>query len=400
VRDADGDVIMDDWKPETKLVHAGVRRSQYGELSEAIFLTQGFVYDNAEQAEARFIKAGPDEFIYARYGNPTVRMFEDRMAAVEGTEDAFATASGMAAVNGALTSLVKAGDHVVAARALFGSCLYILDLLGRFGVEVTLVDGTDLAAWRGAVRQGTKAVFLESVSNPTLEVIDLKSVAEIAHKVGATVIVDNVFATPVFSRAIELGADVVVYSATKHIDGGGRVLGGIICGTKDYIRKIVEPYVKHTGGAMSPFNAWVMLKGMETMGLRVRQQAATAQMVAEALSGHAGVERMIFPGLPGHAQHKIAMEQMGAGGTVIAIDIAGGQAGAFRFLNALKLVKISNNLGDAKSIVTHPATTTHQRLPAEQKAALGITPGLVRLSIGIEDAGDILADLKQALARV
>jgi len=391
---------MDDWKPETKLVHAGVRRSQYGELSEAIFLTQGFVYDNAEQAEARFIKAGPDEFIYARYGNPTVRMFEDRMAAVEGTEDAFATASGMAAVNGALTSLVKAGDHVVAARALFGSCLYILDLLGRFGVEVTLVDGTDLAAWRGAVRQGTKAVFLESVSNPTLEVIDLKSVAEIAHKVGATVIVDNVFATPVFSRAIELGADVVVYSATKHIDGGGRVLGGIICGTKDYIRKIVEPYVKHTGGAMSPFNAWVMLKGMETMGLRVRQQAATAQMVAEALSGHAGVERMIFPGLPGHAQHKIAMEQMGAGGTVIAIDIAGGQAGAFRFLNALKLVKISNNLGDAKSIVTHPATTTHQRLPAEQKAALGITPGLVRLSIGIEDAGDILADLKQALARV
>ncbi len=391
---------MDDWAPETKLVHAGVRRSQYGELSEAIFLTQGFVYDNAEQAEARFIKAGPDEFIYARYGNPTVRMFEDRMAAIEGTEDAFATASGMAAVNGALTSLVKAGDHVVAARALFGSCLYILDLLGRFGVEVTLVDGTDLAAWRGAVREGTKAVFLESVSNPTLEVIDLKSVAEIAHKVGATVIVDNVFATPVFSRAVELGADVVVYSATKHIDGGGRVLGGIICGTKDYIRKVVEPYVKHTGGAMSPFNAWVMLKGMETMGLRVRQQAATAQMVAEALSGHAGVERTIFPGLPGHAQHKIAMEQMGAGGTVIAVDIAGGQAGAFRFLNALKLVKISNNLGDAKSIVTHPATTTHQRLPAEQKAALGITPGLVRLSIGIEDAGDILADLKQALAKV
>jgi O-succinylhomoserine sulfhydrylase len=391
---------MDDWAPETKLVHAGVRRSQYGELSEAIFLTQGFVYDNAEQAEARFIKAGPDEFIYARYGNPTVRMFEDRMAAIEGTEDAFATASGMAAVNGALTSLVKAGDHVVAARALFGSCLYILDLLGRFGVEVTLVDGTDLAAWRGAVREGTKAVFLESVSNPTLEVIDLKSVAEIAHKVGATVIVDNVFATPVFSRAVELGADVVVYSATKHIDGGGRVLGGIICGTKDYIRKVVEPYVKHTGGAMSPFNAWVMLKGMETMGLRVRQQAATAQMVAEALSGHAGVERTIFPGLPGHPQHKIAMEQMGAGGTVIAVDIAGGQAGAFRFLNALKLVKISNNLGDAKSIVTHPATTTHQRLPAEQKAALGITPGLVRLSIGIEDAGDILADLKQALAKV
>lgn len=391
---------MDDWKTATRLVHAGTRRSQYGEMSEAIFLTQGFVYDSAEQAEARFIEAGPDEFIYARYGNPTVRMFEDRMAAIEGTEDAFATASGMAAVNGALTSLVKAGDHVVASRALFGSCLYVLDLLARFGVEVSFVDGTDLDQWRAAVREGTKAVFLEAVSNPTLEVIDLAAVAGIAHARGATVIVDNVFVTPTFSRAVALGADVVVYSATKHIDGSGRCLGGVVCGTRAYVRKVLEPYVKHTGGALSPFNAWVMLKGMETMDLRVRQQAATAQVLAETLAGHPKLARVIYPGLKDHAQHRIAMEQMGAGGTVVALDLAGGQEAAFRFLNALEIVSISNNLGDAKSIITHPATTTHQRLPAEQKAALGITPGLVRLSLGIEDTGDLVADVTRALDAV
>lgn len=391
---------MDDWKTATRLVHAGTRRSQYGEMSEAIFLTQGFVYDSAEQAEARFIEAGPDEFIYARYGNPTVRMFEDRMAAIEGTEDAFATASGMAAVNGALTSLVKAGDHVVASRALFGSCLYVLDLLARFGVEVSFVDGTDLDQWRAAVREGTRAVFLEAVSNPTLEVIDLAAVAGIAHAKGATVIVDNVFVTPTFSRAVALGADVVVYSATKHIDGSGRCLGGVVCGTRAYVRKVLEPYVKHTGGALSPFNAWVMLKGMETMDLRVRQQAATAQVLAETLAGHPKLARVIYPGLKDHAQHRIAMEQMGAGGTVVALDLAGGQEAAFRFLNALEIVSISNNLGDAKSIITHPATTTHQRLPAEQKAALGITPGLVRLSLGIEDTGDLVADVTRALDAV
>lgn len=391
---------MTDWKTRTKLVHAGARRSQYGEMSEAIFLTQGFVYDTAEQAEARFIETGPDEFIYARYGNPTVRMFEERIAAIEGTEDAFATASGMAAVNGALTALLKAGDHVVAARALFGSCLYVLEILGRFGVEVTLVDGTDLGQWRAAMRDGTRAVFLESVSNPTLEVIDVKSVCEIAHARGAIVIVDNVFATPTFSKAVELGADVVVYSATKHIDGSGRCLGGVVCGTKHYIRKVLEPYLKHTGAAMSPFNAWVMLKGMETLDLRVRQQAASAQALAEALEGHPKLLKVIFPGLPGHAQHKIAMEQMGAGGTVVTLDLKGGQEAAFRFLNALEIVKISNNLGDAKSIITHPATTTHQRLPPEQKALLGITPGLVRLSLGIEDTGDVIADVTQALNAV
>lgn len=388
---------MADWKTRTKLIHTGARRSQYGEMSEAIFLTQGFVYDSAEQAEARFIQAGEDEFIYARYGNPTVRMFEDRIAAIEGTEDAFATASGMAAVNGALTSMLKAGDHVVAARALFGSCLYVLDILGRFGVDVTLVDGTDLAQWRAAVRAGTKAVFFETVSNPTLEVIDIAAVADIAHAVGATVVVDNVFATPTFSNAVAQGADVVIYSATKHIDGGGRCLGGVICGTKDYVRKVAEPYLKHTGAAMSPFNAWVMLKGMETLDLRVRAAAATADALAAALGGHPKLSRVIFPGLPGHPQHDLAMRQMGAGGTIIAFEVEGGRDAAFAFLNALEIVKISNNLGDAKTIATHPATTTHQRLPEDQKRLLGITPGLIRLSVGLEDAEDLLADLNRAL---
>ncbi|MGB3177382.1 MAG: O-succinylhomoserine sulfhydrylase [Albidovulum sp.] len=391
---------MADWNTRTKLVHSGTRRSQYGEMSEAIYLTQGFVYDSAEQAEARFIESGPDEFIYARYGNPTVRMFEERIAAIEGTEDAFATASGMAAVNGALTSMLKAGDHVVAARALFGSCLYVLELLGRFGVEVTLVEGTDLDQWRAALRDETKAVFLETVSNPTLEVIDLKSVCEIAHAKGAMVIVDNVFATPTFSKAVALGADVVVYSATKHIDGGGRCLGGVVCGTTAFVRKVLEPYLKHTGAALSPFNAWVMLKGMETLDLRVRAQTQNAQMIAEALEGHKKLARVLYPGLKNHPQYAIAMAQMGAGGTVVSLDVKGGQEGAFRFLNALEIVKISNNLGDAKSIVTHPATTTHQRLPDEQKEALGITRGLVRLSLGIEDGADLLADIHAALDAV
>ena len=388
----------DSQRPRTRLVHAGTRRSQYGEVAEAIFLTQGFVYDSAEQAEARFVEAGEDEFIYARYGNPTVRMFEDRIAALEGAEDAFATASGMAAVSGALMAMLRAGDHVVSARALFGSCLYVLEeVLTRFGVEVTFVDGTDLDAWRAAVRPGTKAVFLESIANPTLEVIDIAAVAEIAHAAGALVIVDNVFATPVYSRAVAQGADVVVYSATKHIDGGGRCLGGVICGSRDHVRKVVEPYLKHTGAAMSPFNAWVMLKGMETLDLRVRAQAATAQRLAEALDGHPKLARVLFPGLPGHPQHDLAMRQMGAGGTVISIEVAGGQRAAFALLNALRIVKISNNLGDSKTIATHPATTTHQRLPEDQKRALGITPGLIRLSVGLEDADDLLADLSQAL---
>ena len=385
-------------KSRTRAVHAGTRRSQYGEVSEAIFLTQGFVYDTAEAAEARFVEIGPDEYIYARYGNPTVAMFEDRIAALEGAEAAFATASGMAAVNGALVSMLRAGDHVVSARALFGSCLYILEeILGRYGVEVTFVDGTDLTQWRDAIRPDTRAVFFESISNPTLEVIDIAAVSRLAHAVGALVIVDNVFATPVFQDTLGLGADVVIYSATKHIDGQGRCLGGVILGSKTFIRKTVEPYMKHTGGAMSPFNAWVMLKSLETVELRCRAQAASAQAIAEALEARAGLSRVIYPGLPSHPQHALARAQMEQGGTVIAIEIEGGQAAAFRFLNALEIIIISNNLGDAKSIITHPATTTHQRLSDAQKQMLGITPGLVRLSVGLEDPDDLIADLSAAL---
>ncbi|MCR9086833.1 MAG: O-succinylhomoserine sulfhydrylase [Rhodobacteraceae bacterium] len=382
----------------TNLVHAGTRRSQYGEVSEAIFLTQGFVYDSAEQAEARFIKAGDDEFIYARYGNPTVAMFEERIATLEGAEDAFATASGMAAVSGALMSMLAAGDHVVSSRALFGSCLYVLEeVLTRFGVEVTFVDGTDLDQWRAAIRPDTKAVFLEAISNPTLEVIDISAVSDLAHAVGATVLVDNVFATPILQRSLDLGADVVIYSATKHIDGQGRVLGGVILGTRDFIRGTVEPYMKHTGGSMSPFTAWLLLKGLETLDLRVRAQTATADHLARGLEAHPKLARVLYPGLTAHPQAATAAAQMEGGGTVLSIDVAGGQEAAFRVLNALQIFTISNNLGDAKSIVTHPATTTHQRLPDDQKDALGITPGLIRLSCGLEDMNDLLADLQAAL---
>ncbi len=390
--------MTDKWKTRTKLVHEGSRRSQYGEMAEAIFLTQGFVYPDAESAEARFVKAGEDEFIYARYGNPTTRMFEERIASLEGTEDAFATASGMAAVSGALTSMLRAGDHVVSARALFGSCLYVLEeVLTRFGVKVTFVDGADLDQWKKAVVSGTKAVFFESMSNPTLELVDIERVSRIAHDAGALVIVDNVFATPVFSRAVDQGADVIVYSTTKHIDGQGRALGGVICGTRDFIRKTVEPYMKHTGGSMSPFTAWIMLNGMVTLDLRCRAMAETAAQVAQALEGHPKLSNVIFPGLKSHPQHALAMDQMGSGGTIVTFDIKGGKEAAFRSLNALRIVKISNNLGDAKSIATHPATTTHQRLPDDQKALLGITPGLVRLSVGLEDAGDLIGDLMAAL---
>ncbi|WP_071798294.1 O-succinylhomoserine sulfhydrylase [Natronohydrobacter thiooxidans] len=390
--------MTQDWGKRTKLVHQGARRSQYGEVAEAIYLTQGFVYPSAEAAEARFVETGADEFIYARYGNPTVAVFEERIAALEGTEDAFATASGMAAVSGALSAMLRAGDHVVSARALFGSCLYILEeILARYGVEITLVDGTDLDQWRAAVRPGTKAVFLETVSNPTLEVIDLKSVAEIAHGVGAQVVVDNVFATPVFSRATELGADVIIYSATKHIDGQGRALGGVICGTREFIRNTVEPYMKHTGGALSPFNAWIMLNGLTTIDLRVRAQAASAQAIAEALQGDPRLARVIYPGLPDHPQHAIAKTQMGGFGTVLSLDLKSGKEAAFRLLNALNVAVISNNLGDARTIVTHPATTTHQRLPEDQKIALGITPGLIRMSVGLEDVADLIADIRAGL---
>lgn len=383
--------------PRTQAVHHGTRRSQYGEMAEAIFMTQGFVYDSAAQAEERFKGAGPDEFIYARYGNPTSRMFEDRIAALEGTEDAFATASGMAAVNGAMFAMCKPGDHVVAARALFGSCLYVLDLLERFGVKVSYVDGTDLDQWATAITPDTNVVFFESVSNPTLEVIDLRAVADLAHAVGAMVVVDNVFATPVFSKAVEQGADVVIYSATKHIDGGGRALAGVICGTRHFVREVAEPYLKHTGGAISPFHAWIMLNGLTTMDLRVRAQSEAAANIATTLQGHAALSRVIYPGLADHPQHDLAMRQMGSGGTMIALELAGGKEAAFAALDRLRIIAISNNLGDARSIVTHPATTTHSRLSDADKAHLGITPGLLRLSVGLEDPRDLIADLLAAL---
>ena len=392
---------MTDYKPRTQMVHAGTRRSQYGELSEAIFLTQGFAYDSAEQAERRFIQSGEDEYVYARYGNPTVRMFEERIAMIEGAEDAFATASGMAAVSGTLFSMLKSGDHLVSSKALFGSCLFLVEnVLPKWGIEVTLVDGTDLDAWRAAVRPDTVAVFLESISNPTLEVIDIAGVSEIAHAQGALVVVDNVFATPVFQRTLELGADVVIYSATKHIDGQGRCLGGIVLSTTQFIRGTFEPFNKHTGGALSPFNAWIMLKGLETLELRCNAQADTAMALVDALAGHAKLDSVVYPFADNHPQQTLAKSQMTKGGTVVTLNIKDGKEGAFRFLNALDIITISNNLGDAKSLVTHPSTTTHQRLSAELRANLGIGDGLVRLSIGLEDTGDLIRDVITALEAV
>ena len=385
------------WSRRTKAVHSGTRRSQYGEVSEAIFLTQGF-YPTAEDAEQRFIQIEGDEFIYARYGNPTLAMFEDRMAELEGAEAGFATASGMAAVNGALMAMVKAGDHIVSSRALFGSCLYILeDILGRFGVEVTLVDGRDLDAWKEAIRPDTRMVFLESISNPVLEVIDLKAVADMAHAVGALVVVDNVFATPTYSYAIESGADLVVYSTTKHVDGQGRCLGGVILGKREMVRGPIEAYLKHTGGAMSPFNAWVMLKSLDTLDLRVDVQCDTAEKLVNGLADHPKLNKVIYPGHPSHPQYALHQRQCERGGTVLAIDVKGGKDEAFRFLNTLKIFTISNNFADSKSIVTHPATTTHQRLKPEQRAELGISDGVVRVSCGLEGSDDLLADLLAAL---
>ena len=389
---------MTDHRPRTRLVHAGSARSAHGETSEALYLTQGFVYPSAAEAEARF-SGEAEGFIYARYGNPTVRMFEARMAALEEAEDAFATASGMAAVHAALMCQLRAGDHVVAARALFGSCLYIVETLcPRFGIEVTLVDGTDTAQWAAAMRPETKLCFLETPSNPTLEIIDLAAVAQIAHDAGARLVVDNVFATPMYQRPLAHGADIVVYSATKHVDGQGRCLGGIVLGRERFIRDELEPYAKHTGPALSPFNAWVMLKGLETLAVRCDAQTDTAAALAAWMEGE-GV-RVLYPGLASHPQHDLAVRQMNRPGQVMAMEIPGGRAGAFRFLDALGLVRISNNLGDAKSLITHPATTTHQRLSEETRAALGITPGLVRLSVGLEDREDLREDIAGALAAV
>ena len=385
------------WRPETSLVHAGTLRSQFGETSEALYLTQGHVYPSAESCERRF-SGDEDGFIYARFSNPTVAMFEARMAALEGAEAARATATGMAAVTAALVGQLKAGDHVVAARALFGSCRYVIEeFLPRFGVASTLVDGTDLAAWRSAIRPETRTLFLESPANPTLDLVDIAGVAEIARGAGATLVVDNVFATPLFQKPLKLGADCVVYSATKHIDGQGRCLGGVILASKEFIDKHIQTYLRQTGPAMSPFNAWVLLKSLETLPLRVERQTGNARAVADGLAGHPALVRLIYPGRPDHPQADLVARQMTGGSNLIALDVAGGKAAAFRFLNALRLVLISNNLGDAKSLVTHPATTTHQRFKPEDRAGMGIGDGLVRLSVGLEHPDDLLSDLRQAL---
>ncbi len=385
-------------RPATKLVHGGTLRSPFGEISEAMFLTQSFAYPTMEAAEARFKGEDPG-FIYSRFSNPTVAMFEQRMCLLEGAEAARATASGMAAVTASLLAQVKAGDHIVAARALFGSCLYVVeDLLPRLGVASTLVDGADLAQWKAAVRKETKLFFLESPTNPGLEVYDLKAIADIAHNAGAKLVVDNVFATPMLQKPFEFGADVVVYSATKHIDGQGRCLGGIILASQQLIEESIHNFLRQTGPAMSPFNAWVMLKGLETLALRVGQQAASAARIADFLAEQAGVARVLYPFRKDHPQAELARKQMSGGGTLVSFTMAGGKEAAFRFANALEVIKISNNLGDAKSLITHPATTTHQRLTPEARATMGIGDGMLRLSVGLEDIDDLLEDIAIGLA--
>ncbi|WP_128292106.1 O-succinylhomoserine sulfhydrylase [Afifella aestuarii] len=384
-------------RPATQLVHGGTTRSQFSETSEALFLTQGFVYPSAEAAEARFNGDDPG-YVYSRYANPTVAMFEERMALLEGAEAAKATASGMAAVTAALLADIEAGDHVVASRALFGSCLYIVSqLLPRFGVTSTLVDGSNLDEWRAAVTPKTKALFLESPANPTMELVDIAAVAEIGRSVGARLVVDNVFATPIFQKPLELGAHTVVYSATKHIDGQGRCLGGVVLSSAEWVEEKLLPFVKHTGPALSPFNAWVLLKSLETLELRVRRQAETAAKLAEIIGSHAAVARVLYPGHPDHPQAELARRQMSGGGTMIAIDMKGGKDAAFRLANALQIVSLSNNLGDAKSLITHPATTTHQNVAEEVRRELGITEGMLRFSVGLEDPEDLAEDVAQAL---
>lgn len=383
---------------ETQLIHGGTLRSHFGETSEALFLTQGHVYASAEQCEARFKGEDPG-FIYARFSNPTVAMFEARMAALEGAEAARATATGMAAVTAALMGQLRAGDHVLAARQLFGSCRYVIeDLLPRFGVASTLVDGRDLDAWRDAVRPQTRVLFLESPTNPNLDLVDIAGVAAIAREHGASLVVDNVFATPLWQSPLRLGADCVVYSATKHIDGQGRCLGGVILGSQAFIDTHIHTFLRQTGPAMSPFNAWVLLKALETLPVRVRRQTESAAVVADALAADPRVSRLIYPGRPDHPQAELARRQMGAGSTLIAFEVPGGKAGAFRMMNRLGIIQISNNLGDAKSLITHPATTTHERFAPDVRAAMGVTEGLVRLSVGLEHPGDLTRDLDQALA--
>lgn len=385
------------WRPETQLVHGGVLRSGFGETSEAIFLTQGYIYNSAEQAEARFKNEDPG-FQYSRFSNPTVSMFEERMRILEGAEEARATATGMAAVTAAILSCLNAGDHIVAARAMFGSCRYIVeDLCPRFGIQRTLIDGRDIENWRRAVQPNTKVFFFETPANPTLDLVDIAAVSALAREIGAKVIVDNVFATPMLQRPLAHGADVVVYSATKHVDGQGRCLGGCVLASAEFTKNHLHDFIRQTGPSLSPFNAWVMLKGLETLPIRIKAQCESAARIAEFLAGRKGVARVLYPTRPDFPQLELAKRQMTGGGQVVTFDIAGGKAEAFRLLNALEIIQISNNLGDAKSLVTHPATTTHFRLTPAARAELGISDGMIRVSVGLEASDDLIEDLDRAI---
>lgn len=385
---------------KTQLVRGGLKRSAHGETSEALYLTSGYAYDSPESAEARF-KGEEAGYMYSRFGNPTVTTFEERMALIEGAPVARATATGMAAVSASLLCFLRAGDHVVAARALFGGCRYVVeDVLPRFGIQTTFVDGRDLAQWRAAVKPNTKALFLETPSNPTLEIIDLRAVSEVAHKAGARLIVDNVFATPMLQKPMEFGADIVVYSATKHIDGQGRCLGGVILCDEKFLKDHLLSFIRNTGPSISPFNAWVMTKALETLDLRVRAMCEHAATIADVLAREKKVTRVIYPGRTDHPQHALAKAQMGLGGSLVTFEVAGGKEGAFKLSRALKLIDISNNLGDAKSLITHPETTTHFRLTPEARAELGVTGGMLRLSVGLEDPSDLAEDLAQGLKAI
>ena len=386
------------FRPATLLVHAGTERTPHGETSEAMFLTSGFVYDDAEQAEATFL-GQVTHYQYSRFGNPTVAALERRLAALEGAEACRATATGMAAVSSALLSHLKAGDRIVASRALFGSCHWIVaNLLPRYGIESVFVDGGDLGAWRDALSVPTACVLLETPSNPMLDIVDLRAVCDMAHAAGAVVVVDNVFATPLLQRPLEFGADVVVYSCTKHIDGQGRVLGGAVLGRRDWIEGTLQPFIRNTGPALSPFNAWVLLKGLETLGLRVGAMTRNATAIADVLAASPGIERVWYPSRADHPQHALAMRQMSEGGTLVTFEVEDGKAGAFRLMNALRLIAVSNNLGDSRSMVTHPATTTHMKIGADERARLGITDGVIRFSVGLEDVRDLTDDLSRGIA--
>jgi O-succinylhomoserine sulfhydrylase len=386
------------YRPATQLVHAGTQRTPHGETAEALFLTSGFTYASAEEAEAAF-DGRNTHYQYSRFGNPTISMLEERLATLEGAEACRVTATGMAAIHAALVCNLKTGDRVVASRALFGSCHWIVStLLPRYGIETEFVDCADLAAWRSAFERPAKAVLLESPSNPMLEMIDLRAVCDMAHGAGALVIVDNVFATPLLQRPIELGADIVVYSCTKHIDGQGRVLGGAVLGCRQWVEHTLQPYTRNTGPSLSPFNAWLLLKGLETLSLRVDAACQRAAELADFLANQDGITRVLYPTRTDHPQYRLAAEQMSAGGTLVTFELAGGRASAFRFMNALRLIAISNNLGDSKSMVTHPASTTHLRIGAEERAKLGITDGVIRLSVGLEDVADLREDLAAAFA--